>query len=285
MKLSANTFVYEVGRVPIEKALGSLKGLGFRYIDLAAYQSANPTLMSQEKRRELVRRFQGEGFVSSQLLLVHTQDIASPDVKRRETVMDYMKKTTEFQLELGGKQVLVCWGCGVNESSVPREQSWMYSVETIREYASWCAGDGVLVGLEMDPHVYFVVNSMERMAKILEDIDRPNVYPNIDIGHMCITREAPVSLLKFRGRVLHVHLSETDTFEHTNSILGTGNADFSSYLEVIHALDAEAACREKGETLTAGIEMGEPGGEVDDPDRWMKESLVYLENAVPGLAL
>lgn len=285
MKLSANTFVYEVGQVPIDKALESLKGLGFQYIDLAAYQSADPTLMTQDKRRELVKRFKGEGFTSSQLLLVHTQDIASSDEKKREKALDYMKKTTEFQLELGGKQVLVCWGCGVTESTIPHEQSWIYSVETIGEYASWCAGDGVLVGLEMDPHVYFVVNSMERMAKILEDINQPNVYPNVDIGHMCITRESPVTLSKFRGRILHVHLSETDTFEHTNSILGTGSADIFAYLKMVEALEADKTCREKNEILTAGIEMGEPGGEVDDPDRWMKESLAYLDRAVPGLEL
>lgn len=285
MKLSANTFVYEVGQVPIREALKSLKKFGFQYIDLAAYQSADPARLSEEERKDLVKDFQDYGFVSSQLLLVHTQDMASSDPARRQRALDSMKQATDFQLELGGKQVLVCWGCGVREIGVPPEQTWLNSVNLIREYAQWCQKDGILVDLEMDPHVYFVVNSMEKMARMLEDVNQSNVYPNVDIGHMCITRETPRTLLKFRDRIIHVHISETDTFEHTNSIIGTGKADFASYIAQVNELQAEETCHRIGETLVAGIEMGEPGGKVDDPNRWIGESLEYLKKTVPDCTL
>jgi len=32
-----------------------------------------------------------------------------------------------------------------------------------------------------------------------------------------------------------------------------------------------------------GIEMGEPHYPVDNPDRWMKESLTYLAKTLPDL--
>lgn len=44
------------------------------------------------------------------------------------------------------------------------------------------------------------------------------------------------------------------------------------------------ACERYGEVAVAGIEMGEPGGEVDDPDRWMRESLLYLKKIIPELS-
>lgn len=31
----------------------------------------------------------------------------------------------------------------------------------------------------------------------------------------------------------------------------------------------------------AGIEMGEPGGHVDDADHWVRESLAYIERVLP----
>lgn len=285
MRLALNTFVYEVARVPIRKTLESAKKFGFTFVDLAAYQSGDPTLMSEGERKELVKIFKDYGLRSSQLLLVNTQDIASPNSSLREKTLDYMKKCADFQLKLGGKQVLICWGCGVYEDKVMKELIWKNSVESIREFASWCLDKEILVDLELDPHVYFVVNNLEKMVKIIEDVDIPNVFPNIDIGHLAITRESPKTLEKVRSRILHVHLSETDTFAHTNSIIGTGKVDFKSYIEKLIELGIEENCKRYGEIPVAGIEMGEPGGKVDDPDRWVQESLSYIKRALPELIL
>ena len=86
-----------------------------------------------------------------------------------------------------------------------------------------------------------------------------------------------------QSRLLHVHISETDTFEHTNSIIGTGNADFKAYIDKVIELGIEENCQKYGEACVAGIEMGEPGGEVDDPERWVRESLDYLAEILPEL--
>jgi len=281
MYLALNTFVYEVARVPIEQALHSASTSGFRFIEYAAYQSGDPTQMSSAKRRETVRQFRDRGLACSQLLLANTEHVASSDRSARLATLDYMKAGAEFQLELGGRQVLVCWGCGVHQAHMMPEEAWLNTVSTIREYAEWCLDKGVLVDLELDPHVYFVVNSAVRMAQVIEDIGMPNVFANVDIGHLCITREAPHRLEKLRDRMLHVHLSETDTYEHTNSILGTGKADFRAYVDKVVALGIEDNCKRHGEACVAGIEMGEPGGHVDDADRWVRESLAYLDRVLP----
>lgn len=283
MYLALNTFVYEVAEVPIEETLDSARKLGFTYVEYAAHHAGDPTLMSAQQRKDVIRRFKENGLHSSQLLLAETEDLASSDPAKRQATLDYMKRCGEFQLELGGLQVLVCWGCGVHEAHMMPEQAWLNTVSSIRAYAEWALGKGLLVDLEMDPHVYFVVNSMAKMTKVLEDVGMPNVFPNVDVGHMCITREAPHRLEKLRDRILHVHLSETDTYEHTNSILGTGKADFRAYVDKVVALGIEDNCAGYGEPCVAGIEMGEPGGHVDDPDRWVEESLDYLARILPDV--
>jgi len=50
-------------------------------------------------------------------------------------------------------------------------------------------------------------------------------------------------------------------------------------------LGIEQNCARYGEACVAGIEMGEPGGTVDDADRWVRESLAYLETVLPGLTM
>ena len=283
MYLGLNSFVYEVAGWPIEKTLRSAGKFGFKYVEYAAYHFGDPVLMGKNKQRQVVKMFNDEGLYSSQLLLANTQHIASPDAAKRGETLDYMRKCADFQLQLGGRQVLICWGCGVHDSSMLPEQAWLNMVRSIREYAQWCLDKGILIDLELDPHVYFVVNDTVKMAKVIEDVGMPNVFPNVDIGHLCITREGPHTLEKLRDRILHVHISETDTFEHTNSIIGTGNADFKAYIHKVLELGIEENCKKHKESCVAGIEMGEPGGQVDDPDRWVRESLDYLARILPEL--
>jgi hypothetical protein len=83
MFLALNTFVYEMGSVPIEDALKSAYNFGFRFIDYAAYNSGDPTTMSKSKQKEIIKIFKDYGFKSSQLLLANTQYIASTDTSRR----------------------------------------------------------------------------------------------------------------------------------------------------------------------------------------------------------
>jgi sugar phosphate isomerase/epimerase len=281
MKLGINTFCYEVAKWPVERQIESAAKLGFRYVEYAAYDGGNPVGWSADRRREVVKRFKDAGLACSQMLLTNMESMASADAAKRQAAMDYMKNVTDFQLGLGGKQVLVCWGCGVLERGVLPEQSWTNAVAALRAYAQWAQPKGILIDLELDPHVYFIVNSTVKMAKVIEDVGMSNVFPNVDIGHLEITREGPECLEKLRGRIIHVHLSETDTYAHTNSILGEGKADFRAYVDKVLQLGIEDNCKRFKEPCVAGIEMGEPGGHVDDPERWVKQSLDYLARVLP----
>lgn len=285
MYLALNTFVYEIAKVPIEKALHSASRFGFRFIEYAAYRSGDATLMNKDRQREVIRILKDSGLESCQLLLVNTQDIASPDPEKRKETLDYMKRCADFQLELGGKQVLICRGGGVLEPNVMAEQTWVNMVSSLREYAQWGLDKGILIDLEVEPHVYFALNSTAKIAKAIEDIAMPNVLANVDIGHLCILREGPNALEKLKTRIVHVHISETDTFEHTNSIIGTGVADFKAYIDKVLELGIEENCERYGEPCVTGIEMGARGGFVDNADRWVQESLNYLAKILPELAM
>jgi len=285
MNLALNTLVYEVGNRGPEESLRSAVKLGFRYIEYAGIRKGNPATMSKEEKKEVVRIAKDNGLVSSQMLMVATKDTAHPDPVRRDAVFEYMKQCADFQMELGGRQLLVCWGGGLYELGVPPEQSWLYMLENVGRFASWCLDKDLLVGFELDPHVYFIVNNTHKLAKAVEDLGLPNVYPNVDVGHLVITREDPSSLEKLKSRLLHVHLSETESFAHTNRILGTGVVDFKAYVDKLLDLGIEENCKKYGEPCVAGIEMGSEasGGFVEEPDRWVQESLDYLAGIMPYL--
>jgi len=286
MKLALNTLVYEVGNKGPEESLRAAAKYGFKYIEYAGIRKGNPLKMSREQRDEAVKIVKDNGIHSTQMLMVATKDTAHPDPKKRDEVFDYMKACADFQMELGGRQLLVCWGGGLYELGTPPEQSWMYMLENVRRFAEWGLDKDLLVGIELDPHVYFICNNTYKLAKAVEDIGLPNVYPNVDVGHLVITREEPEQLEKLKSRILHVHLSETESFAHTNSILGTGAVPFRKYVDKCLELGIEDNCAKQGEPCVAGIEMGSEasGGFVEDPDHWVEESLKFLEKELPHVS-
>lgn len=287
MNLALNTLVYEVGNKGPEESLRSAAKFGFKYIEYAGIRKGNPLTMTAEQKREVVRIAKGEGLVNTQMLLVATKDTAHPDFRKRDAVFDYMKACAEFQKELGGRQLLVCWGGGLYELGTSLYKSWGYMVENVGRFAEYCQKENMLVGIELDPHVYFICNNTYKLAQAMEDINMPNLYPNVDVGHLVITREDPNQLEKFKERLLHVHLSETESFDHTNSILGTGVVDFKAYVDKVIELGIEENCAKLGEPCVAGIEMGSEasGGFVENPDMWVEESLKYLGKILPELTL
>lgn len=285
MKLSLNTYLYECGRVPIQKVLPNLRKLGFSLVDFAGINSGDPTIMSAQQRKEIISMMSDLGLKLSQFQLAHTQQLASSDASLRAKGIDYMKHCADFVKELGGKQMLVWWGCGVLEFAIPREQSWMNAVNSMKEFCSWCEPDGLIVELELEPHNFAFLNSTATMVKMVEDINTSNIFSNVDIGHMSINREGPVAIEKFGRRVLHAHISETDSFEHTNSIIGTGNVDYPIYIHKLFELGIEENCKKHGVPCAAGIEMGDKIGGVDDPEHWIRESLAYIHKILPELEL
>ena len=177
MNLALNTLVYEVGNRGPEESLRSAARFGFKYIEYAGIRKGNPATMTGEQKKETLRIARDNDLVSTQMLMVATRDTAHPDPKKRDAVFDYMKHCADFQMELGGRQLLVCWGGGLYEPGVPRERSWLYMLDNVGRFARWCLERDLLVGFELDPHVYFIVNSTEKLARVVEDLDLPNVYP------------------------------------------------------------------------------------------------------------
>ncbi|MBN1583467.1 MAG: sugar phosphate isomerase/epimerase [Anaerolineae bacterium] len=285
MRLSINTYVYECARVPIQETLRSAKRMGFTLVDLAGINGGDPTSMSASQRKEVIAMMHDLGLQLSQFQLAYTQQLASSDAALRAKGVDYMKRCAEFVQELGGREMLVWWGCGVLEFGIPREQSWMYAVNSMKAFCAWCEPDGLIVELELEPHNFSFLNNTAAMVKMVEDVNTSNIYSNVDIGHMSINRESPIAIEKFGRRILHAHISETDLFEHTNGIIGTGRVDYPAYINKLFEVGIEENCQKLGITCAAGIEMGEKIGDVDDPERWIRQSLGYLKRTLPELTL
>jgi sugar phosphate isomerase/epimerase len=151
--------------------------------------------------------------------------------------------------------------------------------------AEWGLDKRILVDVEIEPQVYFLLNNTAKAARMVEDIGMSNVFVNLDIGHFALNREPPSHIEKLKSRIIQIHLSDTEGLEHTNSILGTGCVDFRSYLTKAMELGIEENCTRLGEPCVAGIELGDKTRPVDNPERWVRESLEFLGRHLPEITL
>ena len=60
--------------------------------------------------------------------------------------------------------------------------------------------------------------------------------------------------------------------------------NFDSYIDKLLQIGIEENCRRINEPCVATIEIGSRG-RVDDPDRWIRESLSHIRLTVPELQM
>src|ERR1043166_2192357 len=75
------------------------------------------------------------------------------------------------------------------------------------------------------------------MVRFVDDCSHPCVQANIDISHLVLSDASPADVDKFRGKAIHVHLSDCDGKVHGDLPPGRGVVKFAPYLQAIKELN------------------------------------------------
>ena len=186
--------------------------------------------------------------------------------------------------DLGGKQVLIGKGVGNIDFDLPRDRAEQNAANLVKEYCDWCIARDILVTFELEPEALHVCNGIESMARLIEKVDAPNVAVNMDIGHLNILRTRPDECVILKDKIIHVHLSDNAGLAHTNSVLGEGNANFNAYVKQYIDWGIDENAKRYGDIAVAGMEIGEPGEFISDPDNRVLKSMGHILLHVPQLA-
>jgi len=283
MWLGVNNSVWEIAGIPIEKALEEIHRFGFLYVDVAAVGSANPLSLSRQQRKGIADRFGHLGLKPVQMVMLTPGNIASGQSKEKEKCLSYLKECAEFEAQLGGKQILLGFGAGNLTLELSRERAWVNSVDFLQSFCEWLKDTEMYLALELDPALYYVVNDTTTMLKMIEEVNMPNLFANIDIGHLAITREAPKKLEQLKDKIIHIHISDNNGLAHANDIIGTGACQIAAYLNKLGEMQIDHLCQNYGEIAVAALELGEMGQKIEHPENYVSQSLKFLEKTAPYL--
>jgi sugar phosphate isomerase/epimerase len=235
------------------------KELGFDTIDIFA----DPLDASPMEQRLIKNECDRAGLpiVSVACVALGLVDF-NPSVQRFH--VDRVRAYLDMARTFGARNVLLVLGEYVWQREViPPAEQWAAGVKNVRAVGNHAADLGLEIALEMEPFHLSLLNTVDKMAQFLDEVDHSAVRANIDISHMVLARQAPATLAKLKGQVAHVHISDCDGNVHGDLPPGRGVIDFLPYLKAIKDLGID------DRTISVELEYSpEPDKIVD----WVREA-------------
>jgi sugar phosphate isomerase/epimerase len=213
------------------------KEIGFDTIDIFA-----DPLDIDVKERKLIKRECDKvslPIVSVACVAVGLVDF-NPSVQRFH--LQRCKAYLDLVYEFEACNLLLVLGEYIWERQViPPQEQWAIGVKNARELGKAAADLGVQIALELEPFKLSLLNSVNSMARFIDDVNHPAVRANIDISHLELARVKPEELHRLKGKAIHVHLSDCDGKVHGDLPPGRGVVNFDPYLREIKALGIDGA--------------------------------------------
>jgi sugar phosphate isomerase/epimerase len=155
----------------------------------------------------------------------------------REFHMSRTRKFIDLAKTWEAKNVLLVLGEYIWQREViPPEAQWNWGLETCRRLGDYADKRGVDIALELEPFRLSLLNSVDTMARFVDECGHPRVRANIDISHLVLADTGPDELKRLKGKAIHVHLSDCDGKVHGDLPPGRGVIKFAPYLQAIKEL-------------------------------------------------
>lgn len=222
---------------PVERGLEMTRQIGFDTVDLLA----DPFDMDDAQRQLIAHQCQ-----RLELPIVSLCCVAVGLIDFNRSVRQFHRRRVEAHLELAreyqARNVLLVLGEYIwNQEVIAPADQWAWAVEELRVLGTRAAELGLEIAIELEPFPLSLVNDMDKMVRLLDDVNVPAVKANIDISHMVLSNVPPEQLRRLKGRAAHVHISDCDGRVHGDLPPGRGVVPFEPYLREIKALDIEGS--------------------------------------------
>src|SRR6266850_2027127 len=155
----------------------------------------------------------------------------------REFHISRTKKFIDLAKTWRAKNVLLVLGEYIWQREViPPQAQWDWALKTCRRLGDYADRRGVDIALELEPFRLSLLNSVDAMARFVDECGHPRVRANIDISHLVLSDTSPAEVKKLKGKAIHVHLSDCDGKVHGDLPPGRGVVKFAPYLQAIKDL-------------------------------------------------
>jgi L-ribulose-5-phosphate 3-epimerase len=181
----------------------------------------------------------------------HWPTLLEVDPADRRRRVEMLERSVDLASELGAVIVSLWSGAapggtvGDRPGSAAPDELWQRLCDGLRDVLDHARERGVRVAFEPEPGMF-----VERPAGYAELVrrlgrDGDDLGLTLDVGHLLVTRDLPVSRVieEHRSRLVHVHLDDIRGGVHEHRMFGEGELDLAETLEalVLTGFDGMAA--------------------------------------------
>ncbi len=251
MKFGTTVWTYQ-WRPPYEDALRRIARLGFRAVELIAWdQAVLDSYYTPAKIKEL-RALLGDLGLELSEFVSTPEGMASPDAKVRDEAVDHFKRLVETGVALGAKLVNSVAANPFNLHFPPimqkhLAQEWTMAfdpkldwnqnfadyVDCLRRCCAICEDAGVRWALE--PHPYRWMRNSASMLRLLDHVQSPALGMNFDPSHLFPMGEiSEMVVYEIGPRIYHTHFSDNDGTSNAHWRPGKGKINWQAVLQALH---------------------------------------------------
>jgi sugar phosphate isomerase/epimerase len=232
MKLGIINSVFAQSGVDTATGLQHIARVGFDAVDIATEAVG----ISQQEIRRVARTTEKLGLpiVSLPFTALGLIDFQAPV---REFHLERCKKFIDLARTWRARNILLVLGEYVWQREViPPSAQWQWGIDCCRRLGDYAERQGIDIALELEPFRLSLLNSVKAMVRFVDECKHPCVRANIDISHLVLSDTGPAEVRKFKGKAIHVHLSDCDGKVHGDLPPGRGVVKFLPYLQAIKEL-------------------------------------------------
>jgi sugar phosphate isomerase/epimerase len=244
---------YENNPIPFDTVLKRLADVGYEGVEIfGAKPYGHPDLYPEKSDREELRTKLADLGLEVSNFGADFWGISLGDSDANvEKYKDAFKRNLEFCLDIGGDSIRVDTAVGAWPAG-DRDAIWRRYVGAWKDCSDLAAKSGVDLYWEFEPG--FIINKPSDVAKLTDDIGRPNFKLMFDTCHAQMSgveaarQDAPPEQLqsvvefidRMGKRIGTVHLIDSDNTLHhdetsTHAPFGEGVLDFDAIIEALKA--------------------------------------------------
>jgi len=203
MKMGYATMSF--GEQPIDIAIRDISRLGFDGIELCTWKGLPTDLdLLDKKRQREIKHLAEEARLIINAVGGHVGYIET-DEKKRIASITRTKRNIDLAVELGA--TVVDTFSGASREDIPEERAWELLVDSISDCADYGVERGVFIGFE--PHIGMLVDTPEKVLRLLSSVTSSSLMVNLDVSHFAILGLRIPDVVRLLSRhVIHTHLKD-----------------------------------------------------------------------------
>jgi len=214
MKFGVNTWIWTASLTveELEKLAPKIAGMGFDHLEIPV---DDPETLDFKKCREIINKA-GIQSISCCAAMSPERDLIDPDLKVRQTGVDYLKACMDGLVILGGTNLVGPFYSAVGrtwqQSAEDREKDIMILVDILRDLSEYADKRGVQLGLEaLNRFETSFISTAAQAVELVDRVNHPACRVMLDTFHMNIEEDSIGDTVRMVGsRLMQVHSNENN---------------------------------------------------------------------------